>query len=506
MHFNPAPSATPPFTLRTDPARAIAHESWAGARREAVAALTCGGAACLVGAPGTGKSLLLQAIAAGGIPGSPLPFLANTAAGRAAAMLDWTGPGGLILDEADTLDDAALQRLATHARPLLIAGLPGMEPRLAGTGVEIIRLAALRPLEVARVVAMRLDATGRPRDLFDPEAVLALAAHSGGLMRLVVTLAGSALFLAEQEPTSGDAPLRVMARHVEEAVAMRDGLTLAPDPPPPAFPAAPLLTALDPGLAPAPAPGPTPGPTPGPAPDPAPPTQAPAPLPTPDEAPSNDDGQHPATPAPRRSRRPEAVAAFLVAAAGAMALGWTMAGSVPTQTAARQTPVPSIAAREPSPVVSPPVPQTLAQPPPGDAIPLEAAPVPAPPPPPPPTKQAVRPLPQASAQEVAAYHGVVVNDTLGTTGRLTLGLRPVEPEGAIRVRFQASAGLLGTGELAGTISQDGRLTVSGPLAVGANTFFCRIEAIVTPDTLSGGATYSRPGSPVSTGRFRLTRG
>ena len=511
MHLSQGPvAATSPFMLRTNPARAVAHLAWIQARNQAEAVLGTGGAACVLGPPGTGKSLLLQAIAeAAGAQdgGGAVSFLPHASA---ASLSAWTGRGGLIADEADTLDDGALDKLLTVARPLIIAGLPSLEPRLAGRGMLLIRLQPLSHTEISRVVAARLEATGRSRDQFDPDALRALTHHSNGLMRLVLTLAGSALFFAEQEHGGGEAPARVMAHHVHEAAAMRDA---------PAF-AAPAAQPMPEAIPPA------------------------AELPGPAAASVRPPARFSrVAPRSKRVRQAAALVAFLALGTGAATLGWSLAGSAPPPRPARGTP---LAARSPariepaapaappaivgpasvspasvSPAIVPPAvvepavqePEqsvvTHAVPAPGSPSPSLASPTlasptlasPAVPPLAPPAP--APPSPPQSA--TATYRGTTVNETIGVSGRLTLTLRRTGPGSDVRVFFQASAGLLGQGELAGKLTSDGHLTASGPLAMGANTFMCMLDAVVGPDSMSGGATYSRPGSSVAQGRFRLAR-
>ena len=131
----------------------------------------------------------------------------------------------LLVDEADRLDEAALQALATRGRGLVVlAALPGFAARLEPADVATVRLGPLEPGEVAGYVANRLAATGLPADRFGADALPALAAASGGVPRLLNTLMGNSAFTADMEGES-----RVTARHVEAAAALR--ADVAPLPP-----------------------------------------------------------------------------------------------------------------------------------------------------------------------------------------------------------------------------------------------------------------------------------
>ncbi len=80
-----------------------------------------------------------------------------------------------------------------------------------------VRLEPLSALEVRQFVLSRLSDAGCRTDLFEPEAIAAVAHHSAGLLRLVIVLAGASMFFA----THDGAP-RVTCQHVEDASSMRD--------------------------------------------------------------------------------------------------------------------------------------------------------------------------------------------------------------------------------------------------------------------------------------------
>ncbi len=94
------------------------------------------------------------------------------------------------------------------------------------------------------------------------------------------------------------------------------------------------------------------------------------------------------------------------------------------------------------------------------------------------------------------------NETLNRGGQMSLvvtsrGGRP----GAVTARFEAWGGLLGSGELTGSLSEDGRLSASGRLMVGKNPFDCDLSGRIAGGRLTGSATFVRSG-----GEGRASRG
>ena len=86
-----------------------------------------------------------------------------------------------------------------------------------------------------------------------------------------------------------------------------------------------------------------------------------------------------------------------------------------------------------------------------------------------------------------------MNETLGQGGQLALALR-TQGAGPVTAYFHAYAGLIGTGELTGTISPDGKLNLSGRLMMGRNPFDCSLTGTLSGDRLTGSATFVRPGT------------
>ncbi len=192
-----------PFRLQTVPAEAVPHRSWARAREAALAALSRGESVAALGRPGTGKTLLLQSL-----------WQALRDAGRRPGTLGQADCDVVIVDEAGAVSCGELLALRQSGKPFVLACLPDTDLKLPPIRVTLDPLSAE---DVARVIARRLSAVGRPHDYFEPEAILELTKQSGGLMRLVLVLAGAATFFAEHEGVQ-----RVTRQHVTDAATMRD--------------------------------------------------------------------------------------------------------------------------------------------------------------------------------------------------------------------------------------------------------------------------------------------
>lgn len=470
----------PAFSLQVAPDAAIPHPAWRRARVAALEALACRRNAVLVGPPGSGKTLLLRNLAHTLLKaGQPVHLV-----GQAEAAGSPVAGGALLVDEADALGTDALAVLYAGAGPVLLAMLPGGPERLPRRlhPVRSIVLDRLAPLEVAQFIAARLAAAGRPGDLMEPEAVLALARHSSGLPRLVNVFGGAAAFLASLEGSS-----RISLRHVDEAASMRadaaEDVPLAAAGP---FPVEPPSLTLDAALS----------------------SYRGAVL-----------------------RRRAALGGMVAASAALFALPWLTskrAGGVQqastegTAQAAQAEPgAPALAAGpqaaaddeafETFGAGSAPV-EPLEQPQPDVQTAIAEA---APPPPAAPARldgQARPAIPPGERPAVVAsnapllFRGPIFNETMNQGGRVTLAIRKQAPTGAITARFDASQGLSGSGTLAGSVSGAGRITASGQLLMGRNAFMCDISGVLDGNTLTGSASFVRNGnSRVYHSRFNLVR-
>ncbi len=454
--------ADPVFAARIPPEAAVPHPAWERARAALLAALDAGGPTVLLGQPGSGKTLLLRNVA-----------LALSRSGVATRMaeradaLDAADDGTVLLvDEADALRREILATLCARRAGTVLAMLPGSAARLAHE-VRRVTLEPLGPDDVAAYVAERLAAAARPRYLLDPDAVQALAVRSGGLVRLVNVLGGAAVFLAGL-----DGSARVLARHVDEAAAMRDDFDAVPAPADAAVACAPVQNVPD----------------------------APAPV-----------WHHRAAEFRRRAALSGMFASAALLFAGPFL---AMRGRHPEDVQAVALPAgPEGAPYAAADSIQPPVPE------PSSAIQDAAAP--------PPAEQAYQPARDAGAAVASAdarpapsagirpvplpdapvlFQGPIYNDTMGQGGHVTLVIRKRAPTGAITARFNASQGLSGAGVLAGRVLEGGRIVASGQLLMGKNPFMCDLSGTMQGDTLTGSASFMRDGSGrVYRSRFTLVR-
>jgi hypothetical protein len=89
---------------------------------------------------------------------------------------------------------------------------------IAKDNSSLVELPLLAPAEARSLLLERTSGAGRP-DLFEPDAIDALIAGSGGSPQLLQSIGGHALFLA-----SYDRSTRIAARHVADALAAHIGL------------------------------------------------------------------------------------------------------------------------------------------------------------------------------------------------------------------------------------------------------------------------------------------
>ena len=434
------PPAVSPFRIRSASGEPFVHPSWERAASAATAALGRGASVALLGLPGTGKTFLLEHLAD-----------RLRSGGATVAVLrppGWTGDGTsdiTFVDEADSLPKTELRQLCERDPVVALAGLPPFASVVATLPRPIVTV-MLEPLSaesVARFVAMRLRGLGLPATMFTPEAVWSVAAHSGGLMRLVVVLSGSAMFLAEQEGAS-----QVTARHVEEATALR----------------------FDPEQADAPVPASA---------EPA--RIEPSPCPSP-----------PLSPSPS-SRR---LSPVLVGVAAAVLAGIGLwAGLQPSGPASRAPRGAETDTRPPKEAAG----ATAAPDPAPDPTPAIAAPTPKLDAPVRPTRSlsdAAPPAPASVGDRVTVFRGPVMNVTMRQGGQLTLVIQRHEGQ-TVTIDFRASSGLIGTGQLTGTMTEDGHIDVDGRLMMGRNPFNCVLSAVARGDNLVGEASFTRVGGTSS---------
>ncbi len=491
--------AEPVFQSKIAPEAAIPHPAWQRARAAALEAMFSGDATILIGPPGSGKTLLLHDLARVlRNADQPVRLVEQPAA------LD--GPRGediLLVDDADALDADLLAALCAGPAPVLLAVRPGSAERLARLPVRRVALDPLAPEDVARFVTARLAAAGRPRGLLEAEAVLALARHSGGLPRLVNTIGGSALFLA-----GWDGSPRVRLRHVEEAAALRNdpgdgalpplaGPSLASRATPPTMPALPnysaavmrrraalggmaaaagVLFAL-PWLTQRRAAGPL--------------HAAPAGAGHKDVA-SRAVGHQGAARQPIQAAQGDAGASPLATgdandptAASTDNAQSELVEADDTPDLDAQPAFPASSAAVAQPVQAGPGRLTA----PGH--PAAAAP----------DRHA-----SAASETSVLFQGTIFNETMRQGGHVSLVIHRQPATDAITARFNASRGLVGSGVLAGSVSETGRITASGQLLMGKNPFLCDLNGTLSGNTLTGSASFIRSSSGATYhSRFNLMR-
>jgi hypothetical protein len=104
------------------------------------------------------------------------------------------------------------------------------------------------------------------------------------------------------------------------------------------------------------------------------------------------------------------------------------------------------------------------------------------------------------------FNGQIYNTTMRRNGKLSLAITYQGSSGAITVRLDAGAGLLGSGELAGNLSENGRVSAHGRLMMGEDPFFCYLSGFIVGGKLIGSAKFVRTsGGRVAHSSFTLTR-
>ena len=219
-HSDALVSSLSPFQIMVGPDHAVAHRAWRTARDRLRDAVLAGpGLTLLVGPAGTGKSLMLEDLAQG-LRKAGAGVVLQARGDIPAARLDpkMGNPLVVLVDEADRMDDVALHKLGVNGPYAVV--LAGLSDRGLGgdNSVEIVRLSPLDRGGVATFVGARLASAGLPATMFGDEAITRLTKCSGGIPRLVNTIAGAALFLAERDGLD-----RVAGGHVAEAAKLQGG-------------------------------------------------------------------------------------------------------------------------------------------------------------------------------------------------------------------------------------------------------------------------------------------
>ena len=240
-----------PLPLASHAGAPIEHAQWRAAREMVVAATrTVPSLVLVLGAAGTGKTMLMRDLARvlasagaevllqsrGDLPVEPARHENPGAGGSDARRI-------VLIDEADHMDAAALERLAALGPcAVVLAGLAGpVGAHGADCANAVITLTPLHPAEVVTFVSGRLAQSGLPEDLFDETAVACLAARSGNVPRVLTALINAAVFIARGEDAD-----RVTARHVGLAAGFREDEGLPPAAPAEAAPQPPAGAAIPP--------------------------------------------------------------------------------------------------------------------------------------------------------------------------------------------------------------------------------------------------------------------
>lgn len=215
-----------PFARTVDPADIFESQTFATAREELLREVRHGARlVALVGAAGTGKTLLLQAVEAQLAGESRRVRRVDR-----GDMIDPAAPADLLLiDEADRMDDAALVALAKAAadpaRPAAVLALTRrrldhldlpVAPRFVG-------LEELATNDARDFVIDRVKRAGGDAALFSPGALGAITYAAGGSPRLLRLLSSGAMFQAAQ-----DGAPRIEMGHARRAIAMQRGGVVEP--------------------------------------------------------------------------------------------------------------------------------------------------------------------------------------------------------------------------------------------------------------------------------------
>lgn len=506
-----------PFALDVAADGIFRPAGWQRALSTAQAAIAEGRSVVLLGQAGAGKSTFLadlgqQLVRAG--------VRAVTLHGMAPLPPDLQADA-VLLDDAGRAREELLSSLLQCGRPLVLTGPAQSRLLLAAAAwlPEVVRLEPLSAHEAASFIAGRLARAGRSPQWADPEAVLGLVQYSGGVLRALILLAGAAAFLADLECSS-----QLRLRHVEHASAIAEagGAQVRPEGRPAGVPLRSRLRharsrfgtrawrgawlppagaglALVIGLY----------------------AAVPWHSAKPDTARfdpavldrESGTGDH----VDMASRSIGAAAPSTTAAQPAPVLANTaqrppdagaLASGEPRESADRDAESRLASAGDPDDARSD---QALGG---GFDGNVSVAGKGAPSPDEPDRAASTEPLAVANARPgfaderalLGSFKGPVNNETLHLSGKLSLEIVSGGTPGVIRARFHAWDGLLGTGELLGTISTEGRIALSGQLLVGRNPFLCNLTGVIRGDQVTGSARFVRPwGGAVALSSFNLLR-
>ena len=203
-----------PFAPTRNPDNRIPNEGFERALADVLARIAQGvRLTALVGAPGTGKTLLLEAARRAAEAMGPARAIARGDL-LAAALRD--EPATLLVDEGERADAATLARVAAGDWPAPVV-IAFAQPPVADWAIDAVRLRPLTPREARAHLIGRLARTGR-RELFTRAAMDAVIGAAVGNPRALSLIAGAALFAAGEDARGVD------AEHVRSAMQMRGGL------------------------------------------------------------------------------------------------------------------------------------------------------------------------------------------------------------------------------------------------------------------------------------------